>query len=186
MGCPDTELVQRWQQGDLTAFEALVRHWQQPVGRFLGRFVGREDQAHDLCQEVFLRIYLAGPRYQATGAFSTWLYRIAINVARDAARRARRTPGPLPDVEVPSPQDTADVACQRQELIGLVAQAVANLPEPLRLVLVLHHYERMNFEAIGRLTDTPASTLKSRFASALKHLRARLQPLGLGPEEFEP
>jgi RNA polymerase sigma-70 factor (ECF subfamily) len=140
----------------------------------------------DLCQEVFLRVYRAGPRYREAGTFSAWLYRIALNVFRDAARRARRTPqvGPTPDAVDPAAD--ADAACQHRETVRLVAEAVAALPEPLRVVLVLHHYECLSFEEIGRLTATPASTLKSRFAVALKHLRSRLQELGLGPEETEP
>jgi hypothetical protein len=71
MGCDDAHLIERWQQGDVAAFEALVRRWQQPVGRFLFRLVGRSDLVHDLCQEVFLRVYLAGPRYRPNAAFSS-------------------------------------------------------------------------------------------------------------------
>src|SRR5919201_1673570 len=101
MGQHDAELVRRWQQGDAAAFEVLVRRWQQPVARFLARLVGRGGPAPDLCQEGFLRVYLAGPRYREAGTFSTWLYRIALNVARDAggrrrARSSRASPPPWP------------------------------------------------------------------------------------------
>jgi RNA polymerase sigma factor (sigma-70 family) len=80
---------------------------------------------------------------------------------------------------------SAEALYEQQELARIVAQCVAELPEALRVVLVLHHYEQMNFEEIGRLTGTPASTLKSRFAAALGRLRTRLQSLGWGPEETE-
>lgn len=183
MGCDDADLIHRWQHGDAAAFEALVRRWQQPIGRFLFRLVGREEEASDLCQEVFLRVFLAGPRYRPRAAFSTWLYRIALNVARDAARRARRNPVALFDREVQDNTSSAEVVCQRQELTNIVARAVAELSEPLRSVLVLHHYEQMNFEEIARLTATPASTLKSRFAAALHRLRQRLQHLQEESEE---
>jgi RNA polymerase sigma-70 factor (ECF subfamily) len=185
MGSPEEDWVERWQRGEPAAFEALVRRWQQPVGRFLFRLVGRAELVNDLCQEVFLRVYHAGPRYRANGAFSAWLYRIALNVARDAARRRRHQPVPLPGPEVVDPTASAEARCQQQETARLVAEAVAELPEPLRVVLVLRHYEDMSFEDIARLTGTPASTLKSRFAAALARLRTRLQPLGLGPEETE-
>jgi RNA polymerase sigma-70 factor (ECF subfamily) len=185
MGCNDAELMQRWRAGDLTAFEALVRRWQQPMARLLFRLVGRAGPVPDLCQEVFLRLYRAGPRYREAGTFSAWLYRIALNVARDAARRAHHTPRALEAADAADPGGPADAACQHRETVRLVAEAVAALPEPLRVVLVLHHYECLNFEEIARLTGTPASTLKSRFAVALKHLRSRLQELGLGPEETE-
>jgi RNA polymerase sigma-70 factor (ECF subfamily) len=186
MGCNDAELIERWRRGDPTAFEALVRRWQQPMARFLFRLVGRAGPIPDLCQEVFLRAYRAGPRYRETGAFSAWLYRIALNAVRDAARRGRRAPQPLDGPNVVDGAAPADAACASRETARLVAEAVAGLPEPLRLVLVLHHYERLNFAEIGRLTGTPASTLKSRFAAALQHLRRRLQELGLGPEEIAP
>jgi RNA polymerase sigma-70 factor (ECF subfamily) len=185
MGCNDADLIERWRQGDRLAFEALVRRWQQPMARFLYRLTGRADAVSDLCQEVFLRLYRAGPRYRESGAFSAWLYRIALNVSRDAARRGRRDPQLLEVDELAGPVPPADDACLHRETLRLVAEAVADLPEPLRIVLVLHHYERLNFEEIGRLTGTPASTLKSRFAVALRHLGCRFRELGLGPEETE-
>jgi RNA polymerase sigma-70 factor (ECF subfamily) len=185
MGSDDAELIERWQRGDATAFEEIVRRWQQPVGRFLFRLLGRAETASDLCQDVFLRVYQAGPRYRENGAFSTWLYRIALNVARDAGRRRKHEPVPLGGQVVADHTISAETRYQQQELERHVAQCVAELPEPLRVVLVLHHYEQMNFEEIGRLTGTPASTLKSRFAAALGRLRTRLQQLGWGPEEID-
>jgi RNA polymerase sigma-70 factor (ECF subfamily) len=183
MGCDDAHLIQRWQQGDAGAFEALVRRWQQPVARFLFRLVGRPEPVHDLCQEVFLRVYLAGPRYRPSAAFSTWLYRIALNVTRDAARRSRREPVSLSGQDVEDQAPPAEATFQQKEVANIVARAVAELPEPLRSVLVLHHYEGMTFEEIARLTQTPASTLKSRFAAALRRLRKQLQHLGNDAEE---
>src|SRR5260370_15922786 len=115
MGHPDTELIRRWQLGEAAAFEALVRRWQAPIGRFLMRQVGHADQAADLCQEVFLRVYRAGPRYRATGALSTWLYQIALNVARDAGRRRRRAPEPLGNHE-PAGLGQAEAQCEQREL----------------------------------------------------------------------
>jgi len=179
----DAELMASWQRGDATAFEALVRRWQQPVARFLYRFAGRAGPVHDLCQEVFLRVYSSPDSYRETGHFAAWLYRLALNVARDAARR-RPPPASLAEGQEPAdPAAPAEALCQQHELAELVARAVAELPEPLRLVLALHHDEGLNFEEISRLTGTPASTLKSRFAAALRRLRDRLAPDGYGPEE---
>jgi RNA polymerase sigma-70 factor, ECF subfamily len=184
MVSPDAELIERWQKGDPTAFELLVRRWEQPIGRFLQRFTGEGELAADLCQEVFLRAYRAGLRYRQNGAFSTWLYRIAINVARDAARR-RRPETSLQGSEVTDPSPSAEAACERHELQELVGRALAELPDDLRLVLVLRHYQQMRFEDIARLTGSPASTLKSRFAAALNRLRVRLERFGWGPLENE-
>jgi RNA polymerase sigma-70 factor (ECF subfamily) len=178
----NADMMRRWQDGDAGAFEELVRRWQGPVGRFLLR-LGNTDQVADLCQEVFLRLYLKGPCYQETGAFSTWLYRIALNVARDAARRTRRAPLPLANLDPPARSTASEALCEDHELAEAMQQALADLPEPLRQVLVLRHYENMSFEEMARMLKTPASTLKSRFAVALGRLRCRLKQLGWSPEE---
>ena len=183
MGRDDTDLIRRWQQGDADAFADLVRRWQAPVGRFLARLVSRPDLVPDLCQEVFLRVHLARARYRAAGAFSTWLYRIALNVGRDALRRHRRDPQPLADADAPAVEGLAEARCEQHELADAVAAALAELPGPLREVLVLRHYEGLSFEEIARLLGAPASTLKSRFAAALGRLRVRLQHLGWSHEE---
>jgi RNA polymerase sigma-70 factor, ECF subfamily len=184
MGHPDAELMRRWRRGDAAAFAALVERWQQPVARFLARLVG-PDRTADLCQEVFLRVLRAAPRYRERGQFSTWLFRIALNVARDAGRRLRHAPAPLPDVEA-ADDVTADAVCERRELARAVACAVAELPPPLREVLALRHDQGMSFEAMARVLGTPASTLKSRFAAALHRLRDRLHELGWSFEESAP
>jgi RNA polymerase sigma-70 factor (ECF subfamily) len=182
----DAELVRRWQSGDLRAYEALVRRWQAPMARFLARLAPQAEAVPDLCQDVFLRLYRAGPRYREGGAFATWLYRIALNVARDAGRRRRHAVLPLDGHEPPSSLPGAEEVCEREEVARSVADAVAQLPPPLREVLVLRHYEDMNFERMARVLGTPASTLKSRFAAALARLRERLRHLEWSHEESEP
>jgi RNA polymerase sigma-70 factor, ECF subfamily len=177
----DAELMRRWQDGDANAFEALVRRWQGRIAALLGRLAGPHAAA-DLCQEVFFRVYQAGPRYREAGAFTTWIYRIALNTARDAARRARHQPQLLMDLEAPGGQTPEEILCQ-SETAHVVADAVAELPDALREVLVLRHYDGMTFEDIARLTGTPASTLKSRFTAALARLRRRLEQRGFAPEE---
>jgi RNA polymerase sigma-70 factor, ECF subfamily len=179
----DEDLIRRWQSGEACAFEELVRRWQQPMGRFLARLVGRLDLVPDLCQEVFLRLYQAGPRYREQGTFSNWLYRIALNVARDTGRRTRHAPVALSTHEVPANGISAEARCEQQEVAQTLTAALAELPSGLREVLVLRHYEDMNFEAMSRLLRTPASTLKSRFAVALQRLRTRLGHLDWHPEE---
>jgi RNA polymerase sigma-70 factor, ECF subfamily len=178
----EAELMRRWQDGDTASFEEIVRRWQGRVGRLLARLAGA-DAAADLCQEVFLRLYGAGARYREQGAFATWIYRLALNVARDAGRRRR----PCSALGNHEPLDNGaphDALCRR-ETVELVKRALAQLPEPLREVLVLRHHEELSFEEIARLTGTPASTLKSRFALALTRLRVQLRELGCGPEEME-
>jgi RNA polymerase sigma-70 factor (ECF subfamily) len=181
----DAALVARWQCGDAQAFADLVRRWQQPIARFLTHLLGRPDFVSDACQEVFLRALLAGSRYRESGRFSAWLYRIALNVARDACRRCRRATASLVNGEPVSPASSPEAASEQRELAQHVTAALAELPEPQRLVLVLRHYEGMSFEEIARLTATPASTLKSRFAAALNYLRVRLRHLD-PTEDYQP
>lgn len=166
-----------WRDGSSAGFERLVRRWQQPVARFLFHLVGSDEPLPDLCQEVFLRVYEYRSRYRETGAFSAWLYRIALNVARDALRRRRKEPLALGDVEPADAALSPDAACEQSERGRLIARTIADLPEPLRLVLILRHYDDMSFEQIARMLGAPASTVKSRFRAALQRLRERLRPL---------
>jgi RNA polymerase sigma-70 factor (ECF subfamily) len=179
----DAELMRRWRRGNSAAFAALVDRWQAPVAAFLARLAG-PDRAADLCQETFLRLLRSVDRYREQGSFSTWLFQVALNVARDAGRRgrrdeARRSKRPL-FIESP------DERCEKDELIAAVAGAIAELPAHLREVLALRHDSGLNFEAMSRLLGVPASTLKSRFAVALERLRGRLAQMGFHAEEMQP
>ena len=172
-----------WRSGDPAAFARLVSQWQQRVGRFLARLVGRGESVQDLCQEVFLRVYLARERYREQSAFSTWIFQIALNVGRDALRR-RRPLRLLAEPECPSRAPPADARHEHEELVRIVEEALASLPAPLREVLVLRHYEEMKFEEMSRLLHVPASTLKSRFRVALERLRLHLKQQGFSHEEI--
>ncbi len=183
MAHKETDFFPGWQSGDPAAFSALVRRWQGPMARFLFHYVGQRELVQELCQEVFLRVFLAAPRYRETGGFSAWLYRIGLNVARDLGRRHQPEVKPFSGSDVPVVSLSPEGQCEQLETSELVSRAIAELPEPLRKVLVLRHYENMNFEQISRLLNIPASTLKSRFAVALNRLRQRLQILAPDNEE---
>lgn len=175
MDFADHALVRRWQAGEPAAFEALVRRWERPVGRFLARYTLRPD-IDDAVQEVFLRVLRGGKSYRPESAFSTWLFQIALNVARDLYRRRRPDALPLASAE---PVDEVEpfAAYQTRETTEAVTKALAQLPDHLRLVLLLRHYEGLSFEEIGRVSGLPASTCKSRFAAALARLRPVLRTL---------
>jgi RNA polymerase sigma-70 factor (ECF subfamily) len=113
------------------------------------------------------------------------MYRIILNVARDSVRRRPQKPVSLDGHEPLEPSQPGDDLCRR-EAVRLVTLALADLPRPLREVLVLRHYEGLAFEEMTRLTGIPASTLKSRFAAALNRLRVRLQKLGYDPKDDTP
>lgn len=185
MAHADAELIQCWQNGDAAAFEALVRQWQQPMARFLARMAGDGEHVHDLCQEVFLRMYRARGNYRHDGRFSTWLYRIALNVARDAGRRQTHRLELIDNHQPIDNQASAERRCEQRELAREVDRALGELPEPLREALVLRHYLGMNFAHMSELLETPASTLKSRFATALGRLRSRLARFGWNDEKTQ-
>jgi len=172
----DAELIRRWNEGQEEAFALLVRRWEQPLARFLARLAVQPDQVADWLQETFLRLHRAGARYRENGHFSTWLFQIALNVARDGARR-RRPFQSLPDVEPASRGMAAEELCQRKEQGERLARAIAELPWPQREVLALRHERGMKFDEMSRLLGVPASTLKSRFAAALMRLRDELREL---------
>src|SRR5260370_35456543 len=114
MNNAETDLFAGWQSGDPAAFSALVRRWQGAMARFLFHLVGEREVVQDLCQEVFLRAFLAAPRYRERGEFSAWLYRIALNVARDRSRRLRLNVKPLTNSDIPSDVLEPGVRCEQQ------------------------------------------------------------------------
>jgi RNA polymerase sigma-70 factor (ECF subfamily) len=184
MELADDALMRQWQNGDPAAFEALVRRWEGPIGRFLARMSCTLGQVEDATQEVFLRVYRAGPDYRPEAAFSTWLFQIALNVSRDLARKHR--PHEHLDRHEPIDWTAPFDAAEAHETARLVSAALAALPEPLRVVLVLRHYQGLSFEEIARICKAPASTVKSRFAAALERLRPLLRAFKPDLKETEP
>ena len=183
MSDSDHELMHRCGQGDAAAFEALVRRWEGRVEKVLRRLASPND-AEDLKQETFVRVLLASRRYRPQAAFSTWLYRIALNLARDKARRR----GPrvsLADCEPEASGDSPQATTERQEQRELVEGALAQLPDKLREVLVLRHYGELTFARIGDVLNESESTVKSRAKTALTRLYAELRQRGLTNGELE-
>lgn len=172
---PDGDRMRRWAAGDRTAFEEIVRAWEGPVGRFVYRMTFDVHTTADILQDVFLRLFRAGANYRDGGQFKAWLYRIALNLCRDHARSQARKPV-VPLTATLDPADERDDPRELQDTTEAVAAAVAGLPPHLREVVVLRHYEDLSFEAMGRLLGVPATTLKSRFAVAMKELEATLTP----------
>ena len=180
----DHDLMHRTQCGDAVAFEELVRRWQHPVGRMVGHLLGPRADIDDLCQEVFLRVLRARERYHATYAFSTWVYRIALNVARDSRRREVRHPREsLGETDVASSASPPDAALAQHETAALVAAAVASLPDPLREVLVLKHFGKLSFNEVAVAAGLPLGTVKSRMQAAMKRLILELRRRGVTDTE---
>ena len=167
-------------------FSRLVKRWEEPIRRLCTRMTGDPHRAEDLRQETFLRLFERRKDYQVTGRFSTYLWRIALNLCYDELRRQERrqefvrdqepgeAAGEAPDgvAEGPGP----DAWAAQQEEGELVRQALGRLPEIYRTVLVLRHYEDMKLAKIAEILEIPEGTVNSRMAEALARLSRMLEP----------
>jgi RNA polymerase sigma-70 factor (ECF subfamily) len=184
-GITDEQAMWRVQaQDDPEAFARLVERWEEPIQRLCTRITGDPHRAEDLTQETFARIYARRADYRAGARFSTWLWRIALNLCYDDLRRTRRRgetalePEP-DDATAPilaTPAAAPDDASLARETGDLVRAALQRLPEPLRSVLVLRHYEDLKFREIAEVLGIPEGTVKSRTVEALTRLGALLRP----------
>jgi RNA polymerase sigma-70 factor (ECF subfamily) len=187
----DEELVARSRGGDLDSFNQLILRWDRPINALAYRVIGREEDARDVCQETFLRAFRALPGFKGEAKFSSWVYRIALNLCRDWIRRQRRTPV----MQMPEGADPLELAAQvgpvesiedlvaRRELTAVVKQAMALIPEEQRTAIILKEYHGMTFQEIADLQGCPLSTVKTRLYQGLSVLRRHLERNGqLVPE----
>jgi RNA polymerase sigma-70 factor (ECF subfamily) len=182
----DEELVSRSRGGDVDSFNQLILRWERPIYALAYRVIGREEDARDVCQETFLRAFRALPGFKGQAKFSSWLYRIALNLCRDWIRRQRRAPL----VQVPEGVDPADLAAEREptesiedlvsrrELSAIVEEAMALLPDEQRTAIILKEYHGMTFQEIADLQGCPLSTVKTRLYQGLSVLRRHLEQNG--------
>ncbi len=198
MSMADELLVDRTRQGDLKAFNILVRRWEKSVYNFIYRFVGRHEEAQDLCQETFVKVYEKLDGLKDTSRFSRWLYTIAANLSRDRLKRAdfRRTVSmeAYPASEQARPRSTApppatepgpDTDLHRLEVNQIMLKALQRLPEPQRLALVLRTYHGMTTTEIAELTGEPPGTIRSRVFHGLRKMQAALDEMGVNKEDIE-
>ena len=183
----DLELVKRVQRGDSTAFDLLVRKYQHRIGAVIGRFVPDYAEAQDIAQETFIRAYRAMANFRGDSQFYTWLYRIAVNTAKNHLVASKRRP-PTSDVEADEAEhlsgaqrlhdfDTPEHEMLRQEIAREVSDTVAALPEELRQAITLREIEGLSYEEIAETMDCPIGTVRSRIFRAREAIDARLRPL---------
>jgi RNA polymerase sigma-70 factor (ECF subfamily) len=186
-GTGDEELVARTVAGDTESFNELIRRWERPIYALAFRTLGHEEDARDVCQETFLRAYRALPGFKGQAKFSSWLYRIALNLCRDWMRRERRAPiVAAPEgvdlVELAGEGDTAqplDEVVGRRRLSEAVSRAMLLLPEDQRTAVVLKEYEGLTFQEIADVLGCPLSTVKTRLYQGLNVLRRELEKNGV-------
>ena len=178
----DEELVARSRTGDAESFNELISRWERPIYALAYRVIGREEDARDVTQETFLRAFRGLAAFKGQAKFSSWLYRIALNLCRDWIRRKKRSPmATLPeDIELEDlasdtgPTETVEDLVSRRELSELVEAAMARLPEEQRTAIILKEYHGMTFQEIADLQGCPLSTVKTRLYQGLSVLRREL------------
>jgi RNA polymerase sigma-70 factor, ECF subfamily len=182
MTATDEELVARSIGGDADSFNQLILRWERPIYALAYRTIGREEDARDVCQETFLRAFRALPGFRGQAKFSSWIYRIALNLCRDWIRRERRTgfvQAPedvdlIDFIAASEPSESIEDLVARKDQMRSVERAMALLPEEQRTAIVLKEYHGLTFQEIADLLGCPLSTVKTRLYQGLSVLRREL------------
>ena len=178
----DQQLVVKVQKGDKRAFDLLVLKYQHKVHAIVGRFVRDTDEVADVVQEAFIKAYRALPKFRGESQFYTWLYRIAVNTAKNyLVSRSRRPPGSdvdIDDAEYYSGSEylkdlgTPENQLFRDELESVIVNSIAELPEDLRTAVTLREYEGLSYEEIAEIMECPVGTVRSRIFRARESIDA--------------
>lgn len=182
----DLQLVRKVRNGDRSAFDLLVVKYQSRVASIISRYVYDSQEVMDLTQEAFVKAFRALDRFRGDSAFYTWLYRIAVNTAKNFLEsRGRRPQGSADVTEAENFEDGSrlrDVASperllQREELQKALSEAIAQLPEELRSAFLLREYDGLSYEDIARILECPIGTVRSRIFRARDSVDRYLGPL---------
>lgn len=175
----DRLLLQRAQEGDRQAFEALVGLHSRGVYNLALGYTGRHHDAEEITQTVFVKVWKALPQFRGGSAFSTWLYRMTLNACTDHYRREKKRQGDLslddPDLAPirdtsPSPEE---IVLRREEQ-AILRKALAELAEPHRVILILREMDGLDYKEIAQVLEIEVGTVKSRLARARRALRDKL------------
>jgi RNA polymerase sigma-70 factor (ECF subfamily) len=183
----DRRLVQRVQRGEKIAFDLLVLKYQHKVVKLVMRYVRDPAEAMDVSQEAFLKAYRALPKFRGESAFYTWLYRIAVNTAKNYIVAQNRRPieydldlqesdGYELNVKLRN-EDSPEKIAQRDELRETVQSAIESLPEELRVAILLREIDGLSYEEISHAMDCPVGTVRSRIFRAREAIDKTIQPL---------
>lgn len=180
----DKQLVARVQKGDNRAFDLLVLKYQHKILGLISRYIQDSDEMQDVAQEAFIKAYRALPGFRGDSAFYTWLYRIAINTAKNhLVARSRRPPGSDVDVEDAEyyeggsalrDLENPENALFGEELKAVVKAAIADLPDDLRTAVTLREFDGLSYEDIADVMDCPVGTVRSRIFRAREAIDAKV------------
>jgi RNA polymerase sigma-70 factor, ECF subfamily len=183
----DQQLVERVQKGDKKAFDLLVLKYQQKITNLISRYIRDSHEVQDVTQEAFIKAYRAIPKFRGDSAFYTWLYRIAINTAKNYLVAQGRRP-PTDDVDAESAEQmdvgirlketgTPENHVLTEEISLTVQKAIDELPEDLRTAIILRELEGMSYEEIANAMSCPVGTVRSRIFRAREAIDKQLSPL---------
>jgi RNA polymerase sigma-70 factor, ECF subfamily len=193
----DLVLVKRVQRGDKSAFDLLVRKYQHKVVKLVLRYVRNPAEAEDIAQEAFIKAYRALPQFRGDSAFYTWMYRIAINTAKNSLASRDRSPIAY-ELDLNDPEESHGVQARLQdpdtpegmalteEIRLIVNSAIEGLPEELKTAIVLRELDGLSYEEIAAAMDCPVGTVRSRIFRAREAIDKRLREVfegGLGRTE---
>ena len=183
----DRELVERVQRGERKAFDLLMLKYQHRIAKLIARYVQEPAEILDVAQEAFMKAYRAIPRFRGDSAFYTWMYRIAINTAKNhLAAQARRPRESGVDVTDAAQFDgvaelkeyaTPEGLALTEEIQQTVIAAIEALPQDLKVAISLRELEGLSYEDIARVMECPIGTVRSRIFRAREAINARLEPL---------
>ncbi|MFW5442805.1 MAG: RNA polymerase sigma factor RpoE [Methylococcaceae bacterium] len=183
----DKELVLRVQQGDKSAYDLLVIKYQHRIIQLVNRYVKDPSEAQDVAQESFIKAYRALGNFRGDSAFYTWLYRIAINTAKNyLVSRSRRYSDYHVDVQDAeqvenAPQlkamETPEYLLINDEIVSVIKSAIEKLPEEMKIAIMLREFEGMSYEEIAQTMDCPVGTVRSRIFRAREAIDEKLSPL---------
>ncbi len=183
----DQKLVQRVQQGEKSAFDLLVIKYQHRIVHLVNRYVKDPSEAQDVAQDTFIKAYRALGDFRGESAFYTWLYRIAINTAKNyLLSRSRRHIDYEVDVQDAEQventaqlkdMDTPDNLLMNEQIIKVIKIAIEKLPEEMRIAITLREFEGMSYEEIAEAMDCPIGTVRSRIFRAREAIDEKLKPL---------
>ncbi|MCD2449083.1 RNA polymerase sigma factor RpoE [Methylicorpusculum oleiharenae] len=183
----DQDLVLRVQQGDKSAYDLLVIKYQHKIIQLVNRYVKDQSEAQDVAQETFIKAYRALGNFRGDSAFYTWLYRIAINTAKNyLVARTRR--GSDSELDIDDEEqvhninelkglDTPEQLLLNDEIIETIRSAIEKLPEEMRIAITLREFEGMSYEEIAEAMDCPVGTVRSRIFRAREAIDSKLNPL---------
>ena len=178
-GPSDSALLDQFIGGDVPAFERLVARYEKRVFNFIRRMIGPSDEAEDLTQETFIRVYERAGTLRRRGAFRPWLWSIAANLCRDHFKRRRyRNHLSIEDGVDPEREPALSVSADRRideaEVGRIVARAIRALNPDIRMAIVLREYEGLSYEEIAEAAGCPLGTVRSRLFAARRELRKQL------------